>query len=1025
MNKNISNGYRMLLSAVACVSFSVFTAQAAWYLTLGEDGNGTMTDGTLMLKVSGADLTSKTFNVDGCQTLPENLFALDLSGSVIRDGEEWYVAKISGGAFTNVLAKLTSVKLRGEKLHTIGSYAFGYKTDQVTYPSENLVSLDVELPALREIGIASFANLRWLESLRFHAPLLAKLPDQALSFMGCNALLDEKAASRWPVADIYLPNISNVSYAGMRYLDFAGTLRLPSFKESGNESFLDAGFITIEFGGGMDFNSFSLSRMNRASDLRGLPRNVIFGSKAPKFTKALTSCRTTYSFCGPPPTFVGTGFRNDQLCPKSEYLRFCADKSAPGWEFVAEAARLRPLSADELSDYREIYGDDSMPVGWVAYEDFGGTGAAGPFAVFVLGELAHMLPDLQVCSEPAGVGGVEPECGTYKVMNVSDRTMTVSAAEVSCVRGRYMPVKYVLENASFNGWGAPVTNMYTAGTDVEIGFTTDCMKRLTWLFECRSPGVEVEECVNGTVSVNPAPDEDTGYYEIGTEVVINARAADGYVFVRWEGNVPEEFRENPELSLVLNDGVCLKPVFSKGWVYDSVSGTVSDGTWTLAVEVNNIADKTLTVKGVSQSPSTKSPLDLAKGVHDGSVTWFFGEIGDGAFSSSIDLISEISLGGEKLSSIGEKAFSKGSEQKLNMSVLSLVAELPALQALGDKAFYGMRGLTKFDFRASELKTIGMSAFYNLGQSGYVVDGVLYAPKIKELREEQFGGSWIRFYHRFPLLSKLYNRSFSGSYAVQYAEVGTESGIDNWQGAVLGALDQMRNAVIGARNDKTAIDMSAEASLKVIHNRTLTCWFMGLPPILGMSSINYSKSGGYTNCCFAPCVGAPGWERLSMAAAARPLDDAAKAHYANKFPDAPPPIGWITYRDFGLDSDAKIGYLAKSGNPYMTTTDLIVKTVPEKLGVSLPCDPVVGHIRSLTYPRSLVASAPHGRFVAGNGSKWVFEGHVLEVADHDSLTGWSKIDEGPESIVKVDYAENGAKRITWNYRYIPGLMIKIR
>ena len=68
MNKNISNGYRMLLSAVACVSFSVFTAQAAWYLTLGEDGNGTMTDGTLMLKVSGADLTSKTFNVDGCQT---------------------------------------------------------------------------------------------------------------------------------------------------------------------------------------------------------------------------------------------------------------------------------------------------------------------------------------------------------------------------------------------------------------------------------------------------------------------------------------------------------------------------------------------------------------------------------------------------------------------------------------------------------------------------------------------------------------------------------------------------------------------------------------------------------------------------------------------------------------------------------------------------------------------------------------------------------------------------------------------
>lgn len=998
-------------------------ANLGWTLSIDDGGkSGTMTDGAVVLKVSEIDQQAKTVSVDGCANEPQNLFALDLSREIMRGGEKWYVAKISQGAFTNAVGKMTGIKLSGEKLVTIGSHAFGNSSDTVKYPSENLTTLDAVLPALTTLGNGAFGNLRWISSLRFHAPKLTTVGQVSLAFLGCNVTGKDSAdPSTWPKADIYLPKVTKINYAGMRYIDFDGVLRLPSLTSLENEALLDIGFRSVELGNGVKkFGSHSVSRMNRADG--GLRRNIVFGSNTVTFTTALSPKRTSYWFRGGPPVFVGTGFVGDKTCPPENYIRFVVDKSASGWDCVVEAARLRPLSADEVSAYRDIYDDASHPIGWVSYEDFGGTKATGRFAVLARGDVSYVVPDLHVCNEPEYVGGIVPSGGVHELMTSSELVQNVSAVESSSAFGQYIPVKYVVEDASFNGWSAPVTNDYDVGGDVSLDFAECSSKRITWLYSCQVPGVQVADSTSGSVSVTPAT------YEKGTQVSVKAEPDDNCCLVRWDGNVPEEFRYSTEFSLALNEGLYLKPVFVKCWKYDSVGKTLSDGVWILNVEMKNAAERTLTIVGCKVAPEAASELDISKMIHDGTVQWFVGEVADSAFSGKEDSISKLVLGGDKLVTIGKMAFSSGNYNNFNSSIESLSANLPALESIGFKAFYGYRGLLTFKFDAPKLKKVGDYAFYNLGRQSGIYEATFNSPNLAEVGVESMGGtSWQRFYHRFPKLSKVNSKAFYNLYASRYLEVGTESGIDIWGSQAILSIDQLDHVIIGKRNDGDPIDLSADQSLKVTKARAVTCWFKGCPPKIGVKSFITGGQNNYTNCCFTPCIGAVGWDDLKKKASAadRQLNDAEKEWFDLKYPNAPECVGWITFRDFGLDSDERIGYLTKPGNPYKTTTDLIVQTQPASIGGFIPCSPAVGHGRSLIVPRSQFVSTPYGTVDTGRLGRWRFEGYVLEVADHESETGWRKIAEGDESVVKVDYTENGAKRLTWVYEFRPGFIFYVR
>lgn len=88
--------------------------------------------------------------------------------------------------------------------------------------------------------------------MRFHAPKLTTVGSVSLAFLGCNVTGKDSAdPSTWPKADIYLPKVTKIMYAGMRYIDFDGVLRLPSLTSLENEALLDIGFRSVELGNGV------------------------------------------------------------------------------------------------------------------------------------------------------------------------------------------------------------------------------------------------------------------------------------------------------------------------------------------------------------------------------------------------------------------------------------------------------------------------------------------------------------------------------------------------------------------------------------------------------------------------------------------------------------------------------------------------------------------------------------------------------------------------------------------------------
>ena len=173
----------LMIFASALMTNQVMGSTLGWTLSIDDSGkSGTMTDGAVVLKVSEIDQQAKTVSVDGCANEPQNLFALDLSREIMRGGEKWYVAKISQGAFTNAVGKMTGIKLSGEKLVTIGSRAFGNSSDTVMYPSENLTTLDAVLPALTTLGNGAFGNLRGFRACAFMHLSLPRLDQCHLRF---------------------------------------------------------------------------------------------------------------------------------------------------------------------------------------------------------------------------------------------------------------------------------------------------------------------------------------------------------------------------------------------------------------------------------------------------------------------------------------------------------------------------------------------------------------------------------------------------------------------------------------------------------------------------------------------------------------------------------------------------------------------------------------------------------------------------------------------------------------------------
>ena len=138
-----------------------------------------------------------------------------------------------------------------------------------------------------------------------------------------------------------------------------------------------------------------------------------------------------------------------------------------------------------------------------------------------------------------GVGDFEPPVGVYKKLATGEsRTCRAEDAVYELPRGT---------RVNCSGW--KLFDEY--GVEVLFGDSLTCAyqhpgayRRLEWQWVC-SNRVSVVSCDEARGTVNEA----SGYYHETDTVSCTATPADGYVFCCWAGDVPNELRTNPEISL--------------------------------------------------------------------------------------------------------------------------------------------------------------------------------------------------------------------------------------------------------------------------------------------------------------------------------------------------------------------------------------------------------------------------------------------------------------------------------------------
>lgn len=198
------------------------------------------------------------------------------------------------------------------------------------------------------------------------------------------------------------------------------------------------------------------------------------------------------------------------------------------------------------------------------------------------------------------------------------------------------------------------------------------------------------------------------------------------------------------------------------WLYDAAAKTISDGNWTLNVQVNDTPNKLLKVGTSAGSDAVENAyvagegiLDLTKPVltADG-VQWFVAAIADGAFNQCSH-VTDIRLGGPKLTS------------------------------LGGQAFYKCANDTNFELSAENMTRMSWNVFANLGTAGAscVTVKKLFLPKLTSMDY----GTFANIAHQYegngtvsrgedvyvPLLNSISGAGFQGCW--------TQSRVYSWKG----------------------------------------------------------------------------------------------------------------------------------------------------------------------------------------------------------------------------------------------------
>ena len=451
-----------------------------------------------------------------------------------------------------------------------------------------------------------------------------------------------------------------------------------------------------------------------------------------------TSISEVEFYCGP--NWAGSTFEG-----WTDYqARFVVPADDAGWQaFFASTTYMLPpekyTAADTaaLATYVETYGDDPLPLGlgytkptdhlrtkkeWVVARkiDFG-----DKHPLQVRGILAD--------GTEVAFGTSEPAYGDYEDVTVP----LACTVEEYAAAGQtlYRATKSVLEtyDSETSTWVDPVETTgrsFTHNPD-EAGVKY----RLSWVWE--PAGYKADVVVPAgvcTVTETSTPDL-LGYYTPGTAMGFTVTPAGGD-FVRWYGDVPSAQVSNTSVTVTSGGEAKLYPYVRTDWTVSAGGDEMTDGYWTLKVELTG-AD--LKVKGMKVASSQElgfPALDFAKTIRRGSERFSLTKIASQAFyrrNYTALLLEELMLP-ETLTTIGDQAFT------YNHHLATVTPFLPdSVTAIGESAFESGEWVVTYLPSNAVLRvgfggptTIGKTAFRRLA-----VKEVHFGPNVSSVAEYSF------------------------------------------------------------------------------------------------------------------------------------------------------------------------------------------------------------------------------------------------------------------------------------------------
>ena len=405
------------------------------------------------------------------------------------------------------------------------------------------------------------------------------------------------------------------------------------------------------------------------------------------------SSLTNVVFTGPCPHVIHDKFF---LNGPTDQTRVYVPRFDVTWEHFVEtnAANIVPLDDALVEKYRAKYPTGSLPIGrwtisgrnvWLCDKIYDGDNA------------------LYIRGRPYDAG--DPEPGYGMMILEAGKTITCTAPETTTYEGSfYRCMGSILETETADHvWGNPLREEGATRVITQVGAET---RRLTWIWEENAFHLDATVYGGGQGEVlldPPAPIADNTYLP-DTEVALTARPAEGYVFKRWVGDIPEEKSTDQTVVLVMDQGKSCRPIYSRAWTYDPEAKTITDGNWLLDVTASQTTNLFVTAV---RSAAAHEALDLAMPIVDKEgapcrLLCVDGFAGD-------ELLTHLYLP-DTLVELGKTAFN---------SCLSLAFVSPllpsALETIGDRTFgacYQLAGDVVFPAHAIDFPKIGNSSLPN-------------------------------------------------------------------------------------------------------------------------------------------------------------------------------------------------------------------------------------------------------------------------------------------------------------------------